>query len=578
MTIKTLRLGLAVGHGTGRELTAVFKRVIHELTDQYSLQVEFIESPHVYHSYHSLATSVGEKDLIQHIADETARDAEEYRKFCETAGANGITAIFRTAMHAQSLYLVRDQLKAVKIEHFDLGNSNALLFIRDEAQGFYAGDNEYRNGQHNITRTSSFSRSTFDQIIEYALERAEEEWGLENVPRVVTFVYKFHLFDGVFQAWTPHWRRRFGIDIEFVQPDTMNRNLMAAGVQGRRIVLAGNEYADIIQPVFLKWFSHATIETMCAENVYLHPSLHRLREYQTVHGSADAIAGQSLVNPLATIRAAATILDRFGGYPDVGFETQAEQAIQSLLIKGLITPDQGGSCSTDQVVQYFLRALADPITLEKPSTSHDMLTGPMDGLVGKKTAVVVVDYQNDFISAMPSHTVSELSNTVPRLIHHARNQGNEVIFVRFLGNSSYQGPSWQHRNAMLGQTEKCVEGSWGAELGSGVTPCPGERIFDKKALFDPFLVPEFSEYVSNRRFEHLVLAGLYSDVCIDAAARTAFQKGLWVTVVADGTTSLHLNHNDHLKFMEKVYGARVGKLEALFGMRSDGESHQPRDI
>ncbi|KAE8157645.1 hypothetical protein BDV40DRAFT_304930 [Aspergillus tamarii] len=188
----------------------------------------------------------------------TFPEAEEYRKFCETATANGVVAIFRTAIHAQSLYL------------------------------------------QCVTRTSPFIRSTFDQILEYALERDKEEWGVVNVPKAVTLVYRFHLFDGVFQAWAPHCQRRFGIELDFIQPDTLNRNLMATGVQGRRIIIAGNKYADIIQSVFLKWFSNTTIVTMYAENVYLCPSLYRLTEYQTVHGSADAIAGQGLVNPFAT--------------------------------------------------------------------------------------------------------------------------------------------------------------------------------------------------------------------------------------------------------------------------------------
>ncbi|KAF4160204.1 hypothetical protein CNMCM6069_009275 [Aspergillus lentulus] len=566
MTIKNLRLGLAIGHGTGQELIAVFKKVIQALASKHPLHVEFIEASRIYHSYHTLTVSGVEKDLVKHIADETSQDAEDYRNFCETAAANGIAAIFRTAIHAQSLYLVRDQLNAVKIEHFDLGNSNALLFIRDEAQGFYAGVNEYHNDDHSITRTSPFRRSIFDQILAYSLQRAAEEWGEQNVPKSVTLVYKFHLFDGVFQAWAPHWTSRFGIDVDFIQPDTMNRNLMASGVHGRRIIIAGNEYADIIQPIFLKWFGNSTIETMYAENVYLSPSLHHLSEYQTVHGSADAIAGQGLVNPFATIRAAAAILERHGGCPGAGFQRHTEKAIESLLMRKLTTPDQGGSCSTDAVVEHFLDAIDDPIAPEAPPSRNDTASEPINAWIGKKTAVILVDYQNDFLSNAPSPAVSELSNTIPRLIQCARSKGSEVIFVRFLGNASFQGPSWKYRNALLGKKERCVEGTWGAELGPGAVPEPGEQVFNKKALFDPFLVPEFSEYIAKQGFEHLMLAGLYSDVCVDATARTAFQKGLWVTVVEDCTAALHSDQSDHLRFMENVYGARVMRAAALFGM------------
>lgn len=572
MTVKTLRLGLAIGHGTGQELTAVFERVIQALASRYSLRIEFTRSTHIYHSYHTLTLSGSDKDLTEYIADETTKDAEDYRQFCETAAANGITAIFRTAIHAQSLYLVRDQLQGVKVEHFNnLGDSNnALLFIRDEAQGFYAGTNEYH--EHSITRTSTFSRPIFDRIIGFALDRAKEEWGVENVPRSITLVYKFHLIDGVFQTWALHWKSHLGIDVDFVQPDTMNRNLMASGVQGRRIIIAGNEYADIIQPVFLKWFSNSTPETMYAENIYLHPDLHRLSEYQTVHGSADAIAGQGLVNPFATIRAAAAILERHGGGHAVGVQSLTEKSIQSLLQRNITTPDQGGSSSTDAVVEAFLQALIDrPVreaVAKAPTAVGDNYAAPelTHAWMGKKSALVIVDYQNDFISSKPSPAMAELSNSLPRLIKFARNYHREVIFVRFLGNTSYQGPSWRHRNAVLGKPERCVEGTWGAEFGAGVAPEPGERLFDKKALFDPFLVPEFSAYVSERGFEHLVLAGLYSDVCIDATAQTAFQKGLWVTIVEDCTASLHSNQDDHLKYMKKVYGARVVNLVDLLGM------------
>ncbi|TPR11406.1 Alg9-like mannosyltransferase family protein [Aspergillus niger] len=527
MTIQTVRLGLAVGHGTGRELVAVFERVIQTLAKQYSVKFEFVRSSSTYHSYHTLTVSGEDKNLITHIADETTKDAIDYQQFCENAAGSGIAAIFRTAIHAQSLYLVRQHLQAAKVEHFSLGEGNALLMVRDEAQGFYAGDNAYSSDQLSITRTTSFSKPVFDRIIRFALDRAAENWGPENVPKKVTMAYKFHLFDGVFQAWEPQWKAQFGIDFNFIQPDTLNRSLMANGVQGRCIIIAGNEYADVIQPVFLNWFGQSTPETMYAENVYLRPDVNGLSEYQTVHGSADAIADKGLVNPFATIRAAAAILERHAG--GKGIQKLTEQAIQSLLQRKLTTPDQGA-------------------------------------FLGLKSALVVIDFQNDFISGNPSPAMAGVVNNVPRAVDFARANNRPVIFVRFLGNTTYQSPSWKHRDAILQKPEKCVEGTWGAEFGPGVKVQPGERVFDKKALLDPFLVPEFTAYLKEQGFEHLVLAGLFSDVCIDSTARTAFQKGLRVTVVEDCTTALHSKQADHLQFMTKLYGARVSKLTELVGM------------
>ncbi|WDV34295.1 cysteine hydrolase [Streptomyces sp. AD16] len=107
-----------------------------------------------------------------------------------------------------------------------------------------------------------------------------------------------------------------------------------------------------------------------------------------------------------------------------------------------------------------------------------------------------------------------------------------------------------------GQTPKCLEGSPGAAF-HRVAPGPGERVFTKYACFDAFLSAGFEDHLRARATAHLVLAGVYADVCVDSTARTAFQKGFHVTVVPDCTTSLHLPTPDILGFMERVYGARL---------------------
>ncbi|UYM26296.1 cysteine hydrolase [Streptomyces albus] len=90
-----------------------------------------------------------------------------------------------------------------------------------------------------------------------------------------------------------------------------------------------------------------------------------------------------------------------------------------------------------------------------------------------------------------------------------------------------------------------------------MAPGPGERVFTKYACFDAFLSAGFEDHLRARATAHLVLAGVYADVCVDSTARTAFQKGFHVTVVPDCTTSLHLPTPDILGFMERVYGARL---------------------
>jgi isocitrate/isopropylmalate dehydrogenase len=122
-------------------------------------------------------------------------------------------------------------------------------------------------------------------------------------------VYKFHLFDGLFHSWAQEWQQTYEVPIRFVQGDTMNRDLLAYGVQGHQLLICANEYADIMQTILLNHFGLGAQESACAENVYLHPCVRGLSEYQTTHGSADHLTGQGIVNPTAMIRATAALLE-----------------------------------------------------------------------------------------------------------------------------------------------------------------------------------------------------------------------------------------------------------------------------
>ncbi|MFE6461678.1 cysteine hydrolase family protein [Streptomyces cinereoruber] len=180
------------------------------------------------------------------------------------------------------------------------------------------------------------------------------------------------------------------------------------------------------------------------------------------------------------------------------------------------------------------------------------------------TALVVVDVQNDFCASPlasarfrgdPAVLDAVVSSTAAA-VGEARRRGVEVVFVRFTGDPVHQGASWRLRDLGRGRPPKCLEGTWGAEF-HRVLPAAGEAVFTKRACFDAFLAAGFEEHLRGRGIEHLVFAGLFADVCVDSTARTAFQKGFHVTVLANCTTALHLPYEEVLAFMRALYGART---------------------
>ncbi|MGW4224679.1 cysteine hydrolase family protein [Streptomyces bauhiniae] len=179
------------------------------------------------------------------------------------------------------------------------------------------------------------------------------------------------------------------------------------------------------------------------------------------------------------------------------------------------------------------------------------------------SVLVVVDLQNDFCdaSAAARHgsdpaVLARAASSAAGVVEQARAAGVEVVFVRFLGDVEHQGPSWRRRDRARGKRPKCLTGSRGADF-HGVVPAAGERVFTKYACFDAFLAEGFERYLRERGVVRLVFAGVFTDVCVDSTARTAFQKGFEVSVLTDCTTPLHLPEPVILTFMERVYGARL---------------------
>ena len=115
------------------------------------------------------------------------------------------------------------------------------------SSSFYTGSNTYAVDALAVSRASQFDKAIFGRIVSYALSRARESWGEDTKIDSLTMVYKHHLFDGVFDVWAQEWSQMHGLHIEFIQPDTMNRNILAFGVQGHQLIIAGNEYADIME-------------------------------------------------------------------------------------------------------------------------------------------------------------------------------------------------------------------------------------------------------------------------------------------------------------------------------------------
>lgn len=179
-------------------------------------------------------------------------------------------------------------------------------------------------------------------------------------------------------------------------------------------------------------------------------------------------------------------------------------------------------------------------------------------------ALIVVDFQNDFCSprgkgAKRRGDLSRLvrvAGNIGKALELARNKRMAVVFIQFLGDLKRQRRNMVERDRLQGKRPKCLEGTWGADFFK-IAPRPSEAIVTKNACFDAFSNPALEALLRRKGIQRLALAGVYLDICVDATARTAFQKGYYLSVLKDCTESLHYPKSAVLKYMARYYGADI---------------------
>lgn len=111
-------------------------------------------------------------------------------------------------------------------------------------------------------------------------------------------------------------------------------------------------------------------------------------------------------------------------------------------------------------------------------------------------------------------------NNVKALLQSARGNQVEIVYVRH-----DDGPG-----------EALTKGTEGFEIYDGFKPRGEERIFDK-TVNSPFQESGLLEYLKQKEETELILAGLQTDYCLDAAVKCGFEHGFRIIVPAYANTT-----------------------------------------
>lgn len=277
----------------------------------------------LYHSYQSLEKETGgDSNEFKKISkEETIRLEKKVRDWYK----DGFATIFRTAINAETLYLFRQNVKAIKEFSLKTLHGREILFIRDQTEGFYANTNynvDEKKGE--IHFEGKYTKSHQQEVIKYAIRQAEEKFKHKEFEKWA--IYKYHLFGDALKEWAVEVDK----DMIVYQPDTglteLHRffNPMEKKPEPKQLlVVCSNEVGDIIYESLIEGLDLEAKLMFHSKNIYMaKPFEGSFGDFQTVHGSADdkvlgeGRAQEEEILPYSTLYAAAEVAEQYLKLPE----------------------------------------------------------------------------------------------------------------------------------------------------------------------------------------------------------------------------------------------------------------------
>ncbi|MCB0060596.1 MAG: cysteine hydrolase, partial [Caldilineaceae bacterium] len=154
-------------------------------------------------------------------------------------------------------------------------------------------------------------------------------------------------------------------------------------------------------------------------------------------------------------------------------------------------------------------------------------------LAANRSAVIVVDMQNDFVKPNGTLMVGAAIETVPaiqQLLQAARTANVPIAYTQ---DTHYEGDrEWEI------WPEHCRAHTWGWQIIEELAPESGDLVC-QKSRYDGFYDTSLDHYLTRVwKVENLVIVGTVSSICVLHTAASAGLRWFNVVVPADGVSAL----------------------------------------
>ncbi|TRX60352.1 cysteine hydrolase family protein [Carboxylicivirga sp. M1479] len=155
-----------------------------------------------------------------------------------------------------------------------------------------------------------------------------------------------------------------------------------------------------------------------------------------------------------------------------------------------------------------------------------------------KSALILIDIQDFYFpgGSVELHKAEESAAYAAKILDAFRNKEQTVIHVKHKAKA-------------------------GADIHQSVLPLPNEKVFEKEKV-NAFVNTGLKSHLDDNQITNLVIIGMQTHMCLEAAVRAAVDFGYTVTVVDEACTTRNLKYNNIEVEAEHVHASTMATLKS----------------
>jgi ureidoacrylate peracid hydrolase len=215
----------------------------------------------------------------------------------------------------------------------------------------------------------------------------------------------------------------------------------------------------------------------------------------------------------------------------------------------------------------------------------------------KRTAIVVVDMQNSFVSKGGMFDLAgfDISGSTPvievnrRLIAASRKAGVKVVYLMMafkpdLSDAGDPSSPAYHKELALRMMRSrpelagklLVDDTWDAAIIEPLAPQPGDKVI-RKTRYDGFCRTELDGWLRAQNIRYLMFTGVATNVCVESTARHGFFNEFWPILIEDAMNNSgpDFNRQATLWNFEHTLGWVTQSADVVAALQAHAREAQP---